>query len=409
LSATLLLCSHLAAAFERRTDGNAGAEAGKRGIMVKPFIYTLLALVLVVGLLGGIKGLQIQRMIAQGEQFAPPPETVTTAKVQLEEWASVITAVASLEAVQGIMVTAELSGKVKTINFESGQIVQAGALLLQQDVSSEKAQLKAAQATATLAETNLERTRQLLPERVVSQSDYDDAEAQFKQAAAQVENIEATIAKKTIRAPFSGRLGIRMVNLGQIINVGDTIVSLQALDPMHVNFSLPQRQLVHLQPGLTVRINGEILSDRTLDGKITAINPDVDSTTLNVRVQATVDNREERLRPGMFVNASVILPDPMRVLIIPSTAVLYAPYSNSVFVIETQQEGADGKVQNQTVRQQFVELGERRGDFVAVRSGLKEGQTVVSTGVFKLRSGQTVVEDNTLAPHFKLNPDPMHG
>jgi membrane fusion protein, multidrug efflux system len=376
--------------------------------MVRPFIYALLGLVLVVGLLGGVKGLQIQRMIAQGEQFVPPPETVTTARVRLEVWESVITAVASLGAVQGIMVTAELTGKVETINFESGRIVQAGDLLVQQDVTSEKAQLRAAQATAKLAGTNLDRTRQLLPERVVSQSDYDDAEAQFKQAAAQVENIEATIAKKTIRAPFSGRLGIRMVNLGQIIHVGEPIVSLQALDPMHVNFSLPQRQLVHLQPGLTVRINGETLSDRTLEGKITAINPGIDSATLNVRVQATVENPEERLRPGMFVNASVILPDPMAVLTIPATAVLYAPYSNSVFVIEAQ-EGTDGEVQHQTVRQQFVELGERRGDFVVVRSGLEEGQTVVSTGVFKLRSGQTVVEDNTLAPHFELNPDPMHG
>ncbi|UCF95674.1 MAG: efflux RND transporter periplasmic adaptor subunit [Desulfobacterales bacterium] len=373
--------------------------------MTKRIVLTIFGLIVLIGIIGGIKGLQIGRMVAQGSQFAPPPEPITTAVVRTEAWESLLTAVGSLAAVQGVTVTAELTGKVVHIAFEPGTMVKAGDLLLQQDTSSEAAQLRAAEATVALTELNLERLSKLLAAKTISKSQYDNAEAQYKQAVAEADSIRAVIGKKTIRAPFAGRLGIRLVNLGQILNEGEAIVSLQALDPIFVNFLLPQQQLVQVKPGLTVRVTTDALPGQVIEGKITAINPQVDAATRNIQIQATVANPQERLRPGMFVNVSVVLPVEDTVLAIPATAVLYAPYSDSVFVMEenkSEQEGQAGKV----VRQQFVRLGERRGDFVAVVSGLKEGQTVVSTGVFKLRNGQAVVVDNTLSPDFKLKPKP---
>jgi membrane fusion protein (multidrug efflux system) len=373
--------------------------------MKKRFILALAAVLVLVGVLGGIKGLQIDRMIAHGKQFVPPPETVTTAVASLQTWESVLTAVGSLTAVQGVTVTAELSGKVVQIDFKPGSMVKAGDLLIKQDTSSEEAQLRAAEAATALAKLNRERLGKLLSERTISQSQFDNAEASYKQAAAQADNIRSMIAKKSIRAPFAGRLGIRLVNLGQFLNEGQSIVSLQALDPIFVDFALPQQQLPFVQPGLRVRVTGDALSGQVVEGRITAINPQVDSATRNLRVQATVANPQEHLRPGMFVNVGVVLPAQQAVLAIPATAVLYAPYSDSVFVVEdlpAEKTAAPAKV----LRQQFAQLGEKRGDFIAVVSGLQAGDAVVSTGVFKLRNGQGVVVDNSLAPEFKINPKP---
>jgi len=373
--------------------------------MKKRIIITLVGLAVVIGILGGIKGLQIDRMIAQGSQMVPPPEPVTTAVARTEAWESVLTSVGSLAAVQGVTVTAELAGKIVNIAFKPGTLARAGDLLVQQDTSSEEAQLRATEATVALAKLNLERLGKLLSERTISQSQFDNADAQFKQAVAQSDNIRATIAKKTIRASFAGRLGIRLVNVGQMLNPGDAIVSLQSLDPIFVDFLLPQQQLAQVQPGLPVRVVTDALPGEVVDGKITAINPQVDSATRNIRIQATIPNAEERLRPGMFVNVAVVLPAKTQVLCIPATAVLYAPYSDSVFVVEEKTDEKSGKA-GKAVRQQFAQLGEKRGDFVAIVSGLKEGDTVVSTGVFKLRNGQSVIEDNTLAPEFKIAPKP---
>jgi membrane fusion protein, multidrug efflux system len=374
--------------------------------MKKAIIFAIIGLVIVVGLLVGIKGLQIGDMIAQGKQFVPPPETVTSAAVTRDTWETLMTAVGSLDAVQGVTITAEVTGKVVKIAFEPGSQVAAGDLLVQQDISEEKARLRSAQATAKLAQINFERSEKLLPEKVISQSDYDNNRAKLTQAQAEVENIKAVIAKKTIRAPFTGRLGIRMINLGQVINDGQAIVALQALDPIFANFLLPQQQLARIQKGLAVRVTSDALPGQVVTGKITAINPEVDAATRNIRVQATLSNSDEQLRPGMYANVAVVLPKEEDVLTIPATAVLYAPYSDSVFVIEETKGSPDGKPAGQTVRQQFVRLGEKRGDFIAVISGLKPDETVVSTGVFKLRNGQAVVVDNTLAPQFKLAPKP---
>jgi membrane fusion protein (multidrug efflux system) len=374
-------------------------------VMKKRILYTIAGLILVTGILGGIKALQIHKMILHGEQSVPPPLPVNTVVVQKQSWQELLSSVGSLEAVEGVMVTAELTGKVVKIGFEPGTMVRAGDLLVQQDISSEKAQLRGAEAALELARVNVERMRKLLADETIAQSQYDNAAAQYKEARAQVDNIRATIEKKTIRAPFAGRLGIRLVNLGQTLNEGDQIVSLQSLNPIFVNFSLPQQELAQIRLGLKVQLTTDVLPGEIVEGKITAINSQVDTSTRNIGVQATVANSQEHLRPGMFVKVDVVLPVEDQVLAIPTTAVLYAPYGDSVFVVEeekSEQNGQHGKI----VRQQFVRLGEKRGDFVSVVSGLKEGETVVSTGAFKLRNGQAVVVDNTLAPGFQLAPKP---
>lgn len=362
-------------------------------------------MITLIGILAGIKGLQFGEMIAQGKQFVPPPETVTTEVVRSASWESRLTAVGSLEAVQGVTVESELNGKVAKIAFESGQKVKTGDLLVQQDTSTEEAQLRAAEAQVVLTKLNLERADELLEEDVIAQSAHDQAVSDFKQAVAQADNIRTIIEKKTIRAPFSGRLGIRLINLGQNLNESQEIVSLQSLDPIFANFLLPQQQLAVIREGMTIRVTTDVLSAEPIEGRITAINSEVEAATRNIRIQATVSNPEEKLRPGMFVNVTVVLPSELEVLTIPATAVLYAPYSNSVFVVEQKQEN-EGQNAQQVLRQQFVSLGEQRGDFVAVLTGLNQGDTVVSTGVFKLRNGQPVVVDNTLAPEFKLQPRP---
>jgi len=371
--------------------------------MKKKILFAIIGVVVLAVILGGIKGLQINRMIAQQRQAMT--ETVTTAVAHTEAWESLLTSVASLVAVQGVMVSAEMAGKVVHIAFEPGTMVKAGDLLVQQDTAAENAQLRSAEATVVLTKLSLERSRKLLSQKTSSQSEYDNADAQYKQAVAQADNIRAVIAKKTIRAPFAGVLGIRLVNLGQILSAGDAIVSLQALDPIFVNFSLPQQQLSRIQPGLTVRVKTDALPGEIIEGKITAINPQVESSTRNIMVQATVANTQHRLRPGMFVNATVLLPEQDTVLVIPGTAVLSAPYSDSVFIVENDANDKSS-TPAKIVRQQFVRLGERRGDFIAVITGVKQGEIVVSTGVFKLRNGQAVAVDNTLAPEFKIAPTP---
>jgi membrane fusion protein (multidrug efflux system) len=374
--------------------------------MLKKLFFTIGGLILLVGVLAGIKVLQFQTMFAAGAAMSPPPEPVTTAPVTEESWAPTIDAVGSLAAVEGVTVAAELDGKVTSIAFEPGSAVKAGDLLVQQDTSTEEAQLRAAEAGVDLARISLARARELLAQTTISQSEFDTAEAQFKQATAQADNIRAIIGKKTIRAPFAGRLGVRLVNLGQSLKAGDPIVSLQALNPIYVNFMLPQQRLAELARHLVVRVTSDALDGHPVEGRITAINPDVDSATRNVRVQGTLSNPGERLHPGMYVNVSVVLPGTDRVLVIPATAVLYAPFGDTVFVVEDHRNEKTGRAEK-VLRQVIVRLGERRGDYVAVEAGLKAGETVATTGVFKLRNGIVVTVDNSLAPAFQLAPRPQ--
>ncbi len=373
--------------------------------MKKKIFLAIIGLIVLVGAIGGIKALQIGKMVSRGKNFAPPPETVTTARAKAESWESAVPSVGSLEAVQGVMVTAEVTGKIVRIAFEPGKKVESGDLLLQQDTSLEEAQLRAAEASATLARADFERIKELLSKNAISRSQYDNADAKYKSAIAEADGIRAVIEKKNIRAPFAGRLGIRLVNLGQLLKEGGAIVSLQALDPIFVNFLLPQKEIARIGPGMTIRVETDALPGKTIEGKITAINPEVDAATRNIRIQATMDNPEERLRPGMYVNVAVVMPDRQPVVVIPETAVLYAPYSDSVFVVAESKDETTGKTAK-VLRQQFVRLGEKRGDFAAVVSGLEEGDTVASTGVFKLRNGQSVVVDNTLSPEFQMDPKP---
>jgi membrane fusion protein, multidrug efflux system len=336
-----------------------------------------------------------------------PPTTVNAADVLEQAWENTLSASGSLMAVQGVTVAAEVPGKIVTIAFEPGATVRAGELLVQLDTSTEEAQLRAAEAAASLARANLERARELRESNTNSPAELAAADAQAKQAAAQADSLRAIIAKKTIRAPFAGRLGLRQVNLGQILREGDEMVTLQTLDPIYVNFSLPQQRLSQLVPGTSVRVRSDAAPEETFEGRINAVDPMVDPATRNVRVQAMLDNRSEHLRSGMFARVEVVLPEKSKVLAIPATAVLYAPYGDSVFVIDEKKDAESG-ITLRVLRQQFVRLGLTRGDFVAVVEGLGPGDTVVTSGVFKLRAGMPVVIDNTLAPDAQLAPKPRN-
>lgn len=369
---------------------------------MKKFIV-IASLVLVVGLVVLVKFLQISTLI-----HSKPPlqtEAVSTTEVKKETWQETLTSVGSLTAVQGVTVAAELDGKIVEIDFEAGSKVKAGDVLVRQDTSVEEAQLRAAQAAVELARVNLKRTKELLDKATVSQAQFDADDASSKQGIAAVDNIRATIAKRTIKAPFSGTLGIRLVNLGQNLKAGDAIVSLQALDHIFVDFYLPQEQLGQLKTGLSVRLSGDAISGVDIEGKVTAISPDVDSSTRNVRVQATVDNAAGHLHPGMYVDVAVELPVVNTVLTIPATSVVYAPFGDTVYIVDAKKDEGSGDT-IKVVRQQIVRLGARRGDFVVVVSGLKEGDTIVTSGVFRLRPGSAVTVNNSLAPDAQLAPKP---
>ena len=367
----------------------------------------VIAVVIVLGVVGGLAGvktLQIQKMIAGGKAFAPPPESVSTAVAREEKWQVSLTAIGSITAVQGVTVTPDIPGTVREIAFESGAVVAKGDLLVRLDTSSEEAQLRAIEAQVDLARINLDRAQNLRKDNMVSQSEVDNAEATVKQNQASADNIRATIAKKTIRAPFAGRLGIRQANLGQYLDTGKPIVSLQSLSPVYADFSLTQQELARLNTGMKVRVATDAYLDKPFEGRLSAINPDLDQATRSVRLQATFENADQLLRPGMFVRVEVLLPEEQNALVIPATSVLSAPYGDSVYVIE--EKAGEGGKPALSVRQQFIRTGRARGDSVTVESGLKPGERIASSGVFKLRNGMAVVENNNLTPKNDQAPRP---
>lgn len=373
--------------------------------MLKKLLLATLVVAIVVGAIVYAKLDQFALMDEAADSMVVPPETVTAMTVVEAQWERSIPATATVSAVQGVTVGAETGGRVTRIGFASGATVSAGDVLLQLDTASEEAQLASAEATAALARADFARARKLARNNMVSREVSDAAEARLKESAAQVDNMRALIAKKTVRAPFSGRLGLRLVNLGQILREGDPIVSLQTLDPIHVDFSIPQQRLRWLTPGMRVRVTTDAAPGETLGGAIIAINPEIDPATRNVRVRARVANPDEVLYAGMFAQVEVLLPDTQPVLPIVQTAVLYAPYGDSVFVVERSQNAQTGETER-VLRQRFVRLGRARGDFVDVVDGLTAGETVVTSGVFKLRTGMSVVIDNLLAPRAELEPHP---
>ena len=373
--------------------------------MLKKLFLAVLAISLVIGVLVFIKFNQFAVMGEAGAKMVLPPQTVTAMSIENTEWEQVIAANGTISAVQGVTVSAEVGGRVTDINFESADSVTAGQVLLQMDTASEDSQLASAKATAALAKADLARLRKLIKKNLAAEDSLDRAEAQVKETNAQVGVIKALIEKKTISAPFSGRLGIRHVNLGQILAVGDPVVELQMLNPIYVDFTIPQQKLSLLRRDMQVQITSDAVSDKVFKGLISAINLEIDTKTRNILVRAKVDNPDELLRVGMFVNIEVILPEKRKVLAVPATAVHFATFGNSVFVID-ENKSAKSDDDKYTLRQQFVVLGKSKGDFVEILKGLEPGEKIVTTGVFKLRSDMPIIIDNTLSPEFSTQPDP---
>jgi membrane fusion protein, multidrug efflux system len=369
-----------------------------------PMAKAIAGLVLLVVLLVGIKAMQIGKMMSSPTTM--PPTTVSSVVVKEEDWAPALSAIGSVSAVQGAVVSAELAGTVSEVEFQNGAVAKKGDVLVKLDTSSEDAQLHTAEADLELSRADLLRARDLGSRRVISKSELDAAESKFQQKQGSVDNMRAMISKKQVRAPFDGQLGIRQVNVGQNLTAGQQVVQPTALDPVYVDFSLPEQYQPQLENGLEVHVRADALPGRDFKGKLTAVNSMVDSVTRNVTAQATLDNPDHALRPGMFAKVEVLLPQKSKTLVIPGSAVSYAPYGDSVYVIERKKDPKAGK-ESQVLRQQLVRIGEARGDFVAVTQGLKPGETIVSTGVFKLRNGMTVTINNDLAPKPQEKPNPV--
>ncbi|HEX6790348.1 MAG TPA: efflux RND transporter periplasmic adaptor subunit [Candidatus Krumholzibacteria bacterium] len=371
--------------------------------MKKRIVMVVAALLVLVAALAFVKYRQIQAAI-KGGAWSPPPEAVTTVKAEESNWEGRLHAIGTVTAVQGVTLSADLPGVVASIEFESGRAVKKGDVLLRLDTTQERAQLESAIARRDLAKLNFDRVTSLREKNANSQADLDRAGAEAKQAEAAVAELQAVIDRKTIRAPFSGVLGIRKVNLGQYLAGGDPVVSLQATAPIYVDFSVPQQNAGGIQRGIEVQVVREGTSDVLESGKVNAINSIIDPATRNVDAQALFSNKSGALRPGMFVEVSVMLGESAKVVTLPVSSVAYAPYGNSVFIVE-QVKGPDGK-EYLGVRQQFVKLGESRGDQVAVLSGVNAGQEVVTSGVFKLRGGAAVQVNNDIKPSNTTEPKP---
>ena len=376
-----------------------------RGSKRRVWVIAVIALLAIVVILAGIKAAQIGKMINAGKSFAIPPESVTTARVEAAEWQASRAAVGTAVAIRNVTIASEVAGMVREIGFDSGAFVRKGEVLVKLDSSAEEAQLAAAKAEADLARAQLHRQRSLREANASSPADLDAAEARAKQAAANAAALEATIAKKTIRAPFDGRISIRQVELGQVLASGTAIATLVAVDPIHADFWLPQQALAELKVGMVAKLHSDVFPQASWEGKVTTINPEVDVASRNVRVRATFSNPDGRLRPGMFVNVEVLSPEKRSILIIPATSVLYAPYGDSVFAVEEKKD--DPGKGTLIARQKFVRLGERKGDLVEVISGVAKGETIVSSGAFKLRNNASVVVKNELAPKVEVAPKPV--
>ena len=379
------------------------------------YVIAIGLLVLMIGTLVGIKFGQISMLMQAGKQsqmLGPPPESVSTSLVKEDTWEETLSAVGSVVAAKGVSVSSESPGVVSTIRFASGALVKAGQVLLELDSSVERAQLASAMARRELAVLSAGRSRQLAKQSAIPRSQLDGDEAQLKTSRADLSALQAQIERKTVRAPFSGRLGIRAVNLGQYLNPGTTITTLEALDLVYVDFTVPQQELADVASQTKVRISLSGEDGAVFDGAIAAVDPSVDATTRTVRLRASVPNKGERLRPGMFVSVAVIKPQRSKVVAAPATAVVHASYGDSVFVVEDRKDeagavvlGADGKPAK-VVRQQFVRVGVARGDFLAITDGVHLGQELVTSGAFKLRNGIGIVVHNEVQPGFSLHPNP---
>src|SRR6266542_1076935 len=372
--------------------------------MVKRMILMVTVMIVFIAVLGFVKFRQFQAMAQQFAAMQPPPDAVTTIVAARDSWPVTIAAIGTVAAVQGVTVSADLPGIVDRIAFESGRTVQHGDVLVQLDTRQEQAQLAAAEAQLELARVSFERMQGLVEQDAVSRAEYDTAAAGHKQAEARAREIRATIERKTIRAPFTGVLGIRAVNLGQYLTAGEAVVPLQSLNPIYVNFGIPQQQAGDVRRGSAVRITVGDVAGREFTGRVTAVNSVVDETTRNVQVQATLANPGGLLRPGMFVQAQLAQGASQPVVALPASAINYAPYGDSVFVV-TDLKDASGRTYR-GVRQTVVKLGGARGDQVSVLSGINPGEEIVTSGVFKLRNGAAVRVNNKVQPANNRAPKP---
>lgn len=378
-------------------------------------VIVIVGLLVLVGTLGFIKFSQISSLMAMGkayEKSGPPPEAVASGSAKKQSWQGQISAVGTIAPVKGVALSNDAPGLVSKIRFESGDLVKQGQVLVELDTSVERAQLASAQVRRDLSQVNVNRSRALIKEQVTTQAQVDTDEAQVRGSASEVQTIQAQIARKIVRAPFSGRLGIRAVNVGQYLNPGTTLTVLQAVGAVYVDFSLPQQQLDTVSVGMPVKVAIEGSSDPALDGAIAAVDPTIDSTTRMIKLRATVPNASGTLRPGMFATVGVVLPDQGEVVTIPLTAVVHASFGDSVFVVEDKKPDAPGAKTTpagkpiKNARQQFVRLGQARGDYVAVLDGVTDGQELVTAGAFKLRNNSPIIVDNSVKTQPQLNPKP---
>ena len=339
---------------------------------------------------------------AMGAKFAPPPTSVTTIIVEEQSWQPVLSAVGSMKAVNGVTLSTDLAGIVREIAFVSGAAVKRGDVLVKLDTQQEEALLRLAEARLQFAKTDLTRKRDLQATKAISQSDWDLAQSQVSQMQSTFEDAEALVRRKQLTAPFDGVAGIRQINLGQYLQPGASIVTIESLDPIFVEFSIPQKDFERLNPGRKIRVGVDGVTRQTFQGEITAINSRLDEKSRNIMVQGTIKNPDHALRAGMFVNVEVLLPEQDKVVAVPSSAVAYAPYGDSVYVVKS-----DGP-SSLKVEQHFVKLGPKRGDQVTILSGVAAGDQVVSSGVFKLRPNAPVKVDNRVQPNNSLNPTPAN-
>lgn len=372
--------------------------------MLRRMTLMLAVVMLLIAGLGLVKFRQIEAATQNFAKFQPPPAAVTTIVAQQEDWPATLNEIGTVVAVHGVTVSADLPGVVDRIAFDSGKPVREGDVLVELDTRQERAQLAAAQAQRDLARVNFDRLQRLVKDGVMPQADYDRAESEERAAEARVKEIQATIARKTIRAPFSGTLGIRQVNLGQYLSAGNPVVPLQSLHPIYVNFGVPQEEARQVRPGRTVRVTADDLPGMNFRGRVTAIDSVLDERTRNVQVQATVANGDGKLRPGMFVKVELAMGAAHPAVTLPASAISYAPYGDSVFVVTDLQDQNGHAYRG--VRQQFVKVEGSRGDQVAVVSGVKPGDEVVSSGVFKLRNGAAVRVNNKVQPENNPAPKP---
>lgn len=380
------------------------------GPMFRPMLIMLASVAVVFG---GLYGFNTFRSVMIGKflaSMANPPQTVSATTARRQEWKSKLTAIGTFRAVNGADLSLEAAGIVEKIHFQSGQDVAAGQLLLELRKDTDNARLESLKATAELNEINLRRDQSQLKIHAASQATVDTDIANLKSAKAEVAQQEAVIAQKTLRAPFAGRLGIRSVDLGQYIGAGTVIVTLQALDPIYLDFVLPQQALSGIEVGQAIAANVDTFPGQSFTGKIAAINSKVDQASRNVQVRASLANPDHRLKPGMFASIDIVTGRPESLVTLPQTAIVYAPYGNSVFLVQKSDAGGDknaGAGSGLVARQTFVRLGATRGDEVAVLEGVPEGATVVTAGQVKLRNGAPLNVSDSPQPPVDANPKPV--